>query len=677
MAWRQVNLLWLLIAVAAFAVFLFGAAARRRRALEGFAEARLLDRLVIGLSSRRRAWAALLRSATLALVVAAAAGPLWGFHWEEVHREGIDLVIALDTSRSMLAGDVKPNRIERAKLAILDLVGRLQGDRVGLVAFAGTGFLECPLTLDYAAFERSLRATQVGIIPRGGTAVARAIETSLAALESRQGKHEAIVLITDGEDHEGDPEAAAKLAAERGVKVYTVGIGTTEGELIPTGAQAGYVKDRGGQVVKSRLEEGVLEKVALATGGAYVRGIGESLGLDELFDQHIAKMERRTVGSGLERRFEQRFQIPLVLALLLLVIESLLGIDPRSLVSALRRLGRSRQARAAAFIMMLPWIAGWPAASSSPGAEGRRLYDEGKFSEAAAKYREALVEEPDSALLRFNLGAASYREGKYDEAMTAFSQVAADEGWTARAAYNLGNALYQVGEKAESGDAQAALTSYQQALLAYRRAMAADPRDEDSKYGHELVAQRMRELERKIEEQKQKEEQQKQQQKQQQEQHEQQPDQQEQNEQQQAEQPQDQQQPGQEQSEQEQGEEASEPPDQEQQQEPQSAEGGEEQAQPDASQEQGGQPQQQEDAAEPPEQAEDGAEGQGGGQQAASQDEQAGSAGAAEAGEPDEGARERQAAQAILDLAGSEEIGPEEIERGGAVAGEGAPAKDW
>src|SRR5262249_37293169 len=166
--------------------------------------------------------------------------------WEQVRREGVDLVIALDTSRSMLATDVKPDRIGRAKLAVRDLVAEARGDRLGLVAFAGSAFLQCPLTLDRGAFLESLDAVQVGIIPRGGTALAAAIDTSLDAFEGRQGNHQAIVLITDGESHEGDLDKAVARAKERGVRIFTVGIGTPEGELIP-GEAGGFFKGPRGQ----------------------------------------------------------------------------------------------------------------------------------------------------------------------------------------------------------------------------------------------------------------------------------------------------------------------------------------------------------------------------------------------------------------------------------------------
>ena len=339
-AWRAPSLLWLLVLVPAAAAFLVWALRRRREALRRFAEARLLPALTPDLDERRLRWRAALLIVAVALLVVALAGPKWGFHWEEVRREGVDIVIALDTSRSMLAEDVKPNRLARAKLAIEDLVKRLQGDRIGLVAFAGSAFVQCPLTLDYQAFAESLHAVNVGIIPKGGTSLTEAIKTGLEAFEGRQGKHEALILITDGEDHEGHIDDAAKEAADRGVKIYTVGIGTTEGELIPTtvNGQQNFLKDRRGQVVKSRLDEDSLQKIATATNGAYVHASSGDFGLDAVYNDFIGKMEKRELTSTMERRYEERFQLPLLLALILIGLEPLIGERRRTGATASRRL---------------------------------------------------------------------------------------------------------------------------------------------------------------------------------------------------------------------------------------------------------------------------------------------------------------------------------------------------
>jgi Ca-activated chloride channel family protein len=323
-AWRDTLALAALALVPLLVAFLVWTGRRRQRALAAFVAAELLPAVAPDVDQRRRRLRAVLRVTAAACLVLAIAGPMWGFRWQEVKREGIDLVVALDTSRSMLATDVKPNRLARAKLAIQDLLAELQGDRVALVAFAGTAFVQCPLTLDRGAFAESLDAIEVGIIPQGGTAIGGAIDAALAAFEGRQGKHQALIVITDGEDHEGKAKEAAKRAAERGVRIYTVGIGTAEGELLP-GEAGGFQKDRSGQVVKSRLDAGTLEAVAVETGGVYLHAGGPNLGLAELYRDYIAAMDKRELASTLERRFEHRFQLPLALAAALLLVEPLIG----------------------------------------------------------------------------------------------------------------------------------------------------------------------------------------------------------------------------------------------------------------------------------------------------------------------------------------------------------------
>ena len=322
--WRDATDLVGLALVAALAVFLAWASRRRAQALAAFVAAALLPAVAPDVDPRRRTVRAALLVGATALLVVAIAGPMWGFRWQEVRREGIDLIVALDTSRSMLATDVKPSRLARAKLALQELLGELHGDRVGLVAFAGTAFVQCPLTLDYGAFVQSLDAVDTDLIPKGGTAVAAAIDTAVGAFEARQGGQQALLLITDGEDHEGKVAEAAKRATERGIKIFTVGFGTADGELIPLEG-GGFLKDRAGQVVKSRLDEKTLQQVAVDTGGVYLHATGASLGLRDLYRDHIVTLEKRELGSTLERRYEHRYQLPLAVAFLLLLVEPLVG----------------------------------------------------------------------------------------------------------------------------------------------------------------------------------------------------------------------------------------------------------------------------------------------------------------------------------------------------------------
>jgi len=332
MVWRTPQFLWFLLSVPVVVALLVWALRLRRRALEQFAESHLLPVLTPAVDHRRQHWKVGLLTAALAFLIISMAGPRWGFQWEEVRREGVDIVIALDTSRSMLATDVKPSRLERAKLALQELVQRLQGDRIGLVAFAGSAFIQCPLTLDYGAFLESLQATAVGIIPKRGTALDKAIGAGLAAFENHPSKHHALIIITDGEDHDGQVQVASQLAAEKGIKVYTIGIGTPEGELIPltVDGRRAFLKDGQGQVVKSRLDTETLQDIAIATGGAYVYDSSPSLGLDEVYTRYISQLEKRELRSTLERRYEDRFQLPLVLGLILLVLEPFIRDEPRA-----------------------------------------------------------------------------------------------------------------------------------------------------------------------------------------------------------------------------------------------------------------------------------------------------------------------------------------------------------
>jgi Ca-activated chloride channel family protein len=314
------SLVWIFIALVLFYVWAFR---QRRRAMGRFAASGLADTLAAWDAKRYR-----LKVAFVILGVfmsyLSLMRPQWGFRWQEVKRVGLDIIIAIDTSKSMLAEDVKPNRLERSKLAIKDLVSKLKGDRIGLIAFSGSAFLQCPLTVDYAGFALTLDDLSVSIIPKGGTSISSAIREALSSYEGGMQKYKALIIITDGEDHEGDPLAAAKEAAKDGVKIYCIGIGTKEGELIPIRDDKGkiqFLKDRDGNTVKTHLDEKTLQEIALETGGSYVRATSSEFGLGVIYDKKLSEMERREVETKMHKSYTERFQIPLTAAFILLFFE--------------------------------------------------------------------------------------------------------------------------------------------------------------------------------------------------------------------------------------------------------------------------------------------------------------------------------------------------------------------
>jgi len=318
---------WFWLAAAAV-VFFAWANRRRKRVMTRFAQAELLAAIASSYDPGKQRLKEAMIIAGICFAVFALMRPQWGFHWQELRRRGLDIIVALDTSKSMLATDVKPNRLERSKFAIQDLVKKLSGDRIGLIAFAGSAYLQCPLTVDYDGFLLALDDLDVGTIARGGTSISSAITRALGVFKEGDKKYKVLILITDGEDHEGDVLASAKKAAAAGLKIFCIGIGSSEGELIQVTDQQGkrtFLKDRAGNVVKTRLNEKILEDIALMTGGMYVRSSGANFGLDTIYQQRLARMEKRDITSQQAKLYHERFQIFVALALLLINLELLVS----------------------------------------------------------------------------------------------------------------------------------------------------------------------------------------------------------------------------------------------------------------------------------------------------------------------------------------------------------------
>jgi len=263
--------------------------------------------------------------AAILLFGIALARPQWGFTWREVRRTGLDIVVVVDASRSMLATDLKPNRLEQAKWGIRDMLAQLHGDRVGLVIFSGVSYLQCPLTSDYSALMMYVDDLNVGLVPRGGTAISDALQTSIKSFDPKSAADKLIVLITDGEDTVDDPLKHLPSLKENNIKVYAIGVGSPEGELIPIADESGqenFLRDRNGNIVKSSLNENVLKRLALSTGGAYLRAAPGQFGFERLVQDEWSKLQPASGETQRLKMYEDRAGWFIGAGLLLLCIEA-------------------------------------------------------------------------------------------------------------------------------------------------------------------------------------------------------------------------------------------------------------------------------------------------------------------------------------------------------------------
>ncbi len=300
----------------------------REAALARIGNPDLVRRLTASVNTRGRLTASALTIAALGLAILALARPQWGESMQVVERRGIQMMVAIDVSKSMLAEDVRPNRLARAKLEVFDLMRLLRGDEMGLALFAGSAFVQFPLTFDFATARAFLEYAGPDAIRRQGTAMEQAIRVSMRGLADDQPSQKVILIVSDGEEQEGDAVSAAREAAESGVVVYTLGIGTAEGEPIPTtdrfGNDAGYLQDKQGNVVLSRIDEQTLQAVAEAGGGKYIRG-GDGINAAEQIAVELSQLQRTTMEHELESIRVERFQLFAGAAIALLIVGELVS----------------------------------------------------------------------------------------------------------------------------------------------------------------------------------------------------------------------------------------------------------------------------------------------------------------------------------------------------------------
>jgi Ca-activated chloride channel family protein len=484
--------LWFLLLIPALGAGFFFLNIWQKEQVRRFVGDILIAQLAPEASLAMRIIKQLLVLSALTCLILTIANPQVGTRLEEVKREGIDLFVALDVSLSMKSEDIRPSRLEKAKRDVSELLRKLSGDRVGMIVFAGDAFVQFPLTADYAAADLFLSAIDVDAVPIPGTMIGSAIEVALKSFSKDSPTKKAIVIVSDGENTEGDVLGGVEDAKKAGVRIYSVGMGTADGGPIPiydqNGDRVDYKRDQSGSIVLSKLDETMLQQIASTTGGTYHRATSGGNEIDDIF-RELSSLEKVEFGTKQVTGYETRYQYPLTAAILLLLFELMLSAQRGKLVARLRKF-----LPAAAAIFCLVILSSNLVAQTvrSHVSEGNRVYEKGRYTDAEVEYKKALEKNPKSKEAQFNLGNSYYKQQRFDEALreygnTGVAMKSPEE--RAETYYNLGNSLYRSNK-------------FQEAVEAYKRSLKLNPNDDDTRYNLQMARAKLKQQEQQKQQQK-------------------------------------------------------------------------------------------------------------------------------------------------------------------------------
>jgi len=553
MRWENPHLFWALWLLPLVGLLLVYAQRQRQRAARRFADARMLPRLMPATSASRIGTKSALLLLGLGLLVTAAARPRFGEYYEEVANRGVDLFVLLDVSKSMLAEDVAPNRLERAKSDVRDLLTRLAGDRVGLITFAGSPRMQVPLTLDHDYFVDILREVDTSSAPRGGSLIGDAIRKGMESLRTRPDRDQVFVLITDGEDQGSYPKEAAQAASEQGIKIFTVGLGdNSDGSRIPIEEQGNrrYAKEKDGQERWSKLNESLLEEIALTTDGAYIPARTTAYDLGDVYDDHLVGLARGEIDSATRKRYREQFQVFAALGWLCLVVAgfvskyqrnmnasglsvpsgSAASLDEKNRALSKQRAGSPRRRAGVLRIGSTPmkprrrgaarWdrrlVVGLAVLLTTTGANrppreavekvrrGVEQFAGDQFEAAGDAFAAAAELHPDDARIAFDQGCALAAREEFDEAQDHFltAAMSRDAELSSSANYNLGclhadRAKLEFGAdpiQATSDQRRKGLDQLTQAVSHYRNCLRTQPEHADARHNLETIRLWMKQM---------------------------------------------------------------------------------------------------------------------------------------------------------------------------------------
>ena len=473
--------LYLLAAVPVLALMRFVLARRQRRRLRRFGDPALLRQLMPGVSRWRPDAKFWLLEAVLALLVVMLARPQMGTKISHEKRTGIETIIAMDISNSMFAEDVEPSRLDRSKMMVENLVDNFTDDKVGLIVFAGDAFVQLPITSDYVSAKMFLSDISPSMIATQGTDVARAIEMATHSFTQQQGIGKAIIVITDGEDHEGGAVEAAEAARKKGMRVYVLGVGSPKGSPIRMPDTDDDINDNAGNTVMSALNEDMCKQIAEAGGGAYIH-VDNNSNAQEQLNSELDKLAKKETSSTIYSDYDEQFQAFGLIALLLLIIETCLLDRKNPLFRNVRLFARRKKAVAMAALLIASTATAMAQSDRQYIRDGNRLFRAGDYAGAEVAYRKAIEKNPRNPQAEFNLGNALLAQKKDSAAITSFEAATKLETNSLRKA----QAYHNIGVVCQGHKL------YAEAIEAYKAALRLNPKDDTTRYNLELCKRQQR-----------------------------------------------------------------------------------------------------------------------------------------------------------------------------------------
>ena len=462
--------LYLLVLIPVLALIRFMTYRNQKKRLRKFGDPKLLRELMPDVSRFRPVVKFWILQGALALLIVMLARPQFGTKINNEQRVGIETIIAMDISNSMLAEDIVPSRLDRSKMMVENLVDHFTNDKIGLIVFAGDAFVQLPITSDYVSAKMFLSSIDPSMMATQGTDIARAIDMAMHSFTQEEGIGKAIIVITDGEDHEGGALEAAKAAKDAGMRVYVLGVGSTKGSPIPIPGTGDYMKDNTGNTVMSALNEDMCRQVAQAGGGAYIHVENNSAAQDQL-DNELDKLSKKETTSTVYSEFDEQFQAVAILALLLIILEICIFDRRNPLLKRLSLFGSKKKSAATLLLLFVAFTAS-AQTDRQYIREGNKQFRMGDYAKAEVSYRKAVEKNPKNPQAVYNLGNALMAQKKDSAAVQQFEQSAQIETNPMRksAAYHNMGVICQTHKM------------YDEAIEAYKNALRNNPNDDETRY---------------------------------------------------------------------------------------------------------------------------------------------------------------------------------------------------